>query len=97
MGHDEYLLYLVCSYQKGERGGPIVRRLLKTDLSVPFEDKEQAKNLGARWDSAHKTWYCPDGIDLMLFTKWLPAGFKKWERILKDRPFFDGTDDDIVF
>ena len=43
-----------------------------TDLNVPFEEKEDAKRLGAKWDAARKTWFLPDGTESALFTKWLP-------------------------
>jgi hypothetical protein len=29
-------------------------------LYVPYCDKEQAKTLGARWDTNKKKWYCED-------------------------------------
>ena len=44
---------------------------MKTYLEVPYADKDQAKAIGARFDMSRKKWYCPDGIDLMLFRKWL--------------------------
>jgi hypothetical protein len=43
-----------------------------TDLNVPFEEKEHAKRLGAKWDPTRKTWFVPDGTERALFTKWLP-------------------------
>lgn len=45
----------------------------RTDLNVPFHEKDEAKKLGARWDNAKKVWYVPDGIDVDPFQKWLPA------------------------
>lgn len=45
---------------------------MKTYLNVPFEEKEEAKCLGARFDVARKQWYVPDGIDLFHFLKWVP-------------------------
>lgn len=44
---------------------------MKTFLKVPFAEKDQAKSQGARFDMASKQWYCPDGIDLFLFKRWL--------------------------
>lgn len=29
-------------------------------LEIPFEDKEDAKELGCRWDPDRKKWYCID-------------------------------------
>lgn len=40
-------------------------------LNVPFEEKDEARLLGARWDSYAKAWYSPLGKDLKLFSKWL--------------------------
>ena len=45
----------------------------KTYLSVPFKEKNEAKALGARWDSKATSWYVPQGEDLSLFTKWRQA------------------------
>jgi hypothetical protein len=40
-------------------------------LNVPFAEKDEAKRLGARWDSAKKKWYVPLGTDLTAFSRWL--------------------------
>lgn len=53
----------------------------KTYLTVPFEDKDAAKALGARWDKDARQpgsdklgrWYVPEGKDLAQFRAWLPA------------------------
>lgn len=45
---------------------------MRTDLKVPFSEKEEAKNLGARWDSIKKIWYVENTSYLPNFTKWLP-------------------------
>jgi Domain of unknown function (DUF5710) len=42
-------------------------------LNVPFAEKDEAKRLGARWDSAKKKWYVPLGTDLKAFSRWLSA------------------------
>ncbi|HIE39922.1 MAG TPA: exodeoxyribonuclease VII large subunit, partial [Thiomicrorhabdus sp.] len=43
-------------------------------LDVPFREKDQAKQLGARWDASSKKWYIPtdliDSVDQ--FKCWLP-------------------------
>lgn len=44
--------------------------LEKTYLYVPFEDKDRAKALGARWDNDVKSWYVPEGIDITKFKAW---------------------------
>jgi exodeoxyribonuclease VII large subunit len=45
----------------------------KTYLTVPFKEKDQAKNLGARWDGDARKWYVPDGFDIAPFSQWLDA------------------------
>ena len=42
----------------------------KTFIAVPFKEKNEAKTLGARWDSKETSWYVPQGEDLALFAKW---------------------------
>ncbi len=43
-------------------------------LNVPFLEKDEAKRLGARWNSGTKRWYVPAGVDRTPFTRWLPDG-----------------------
>lgn len=43
-------------------------------LKVPFAEKEEAKALGARWNSERKSWYVPDGKPVEAFERWLPPG-----------------------
>ncbi len=45
----------------------------RTYLAVPYAEKDDAKQLGAKWDRAEKAWYVPAGADLDAFTAWLPA------------------------
>lgn len=46
---------------------------MRTNLKVPFPEKDDAKKLGARWDAARKLWYVQDVEDLAPFAKWSPA------------------------
>jgi phage/plasmid primase-like uncharacterized protein len=46
---------------------------VKTYLEVPFAENDRAKEKGARFDMSRKQWYCPDGVDLMLFKRWVPG------------------------
>jgi antirestriction protein ArdC/phage/plasmid primase-like uncharacterized protein len=45
----------------------------RTYLAVPYAEKDDAKQLGAKWDRAEKAWYVPAGVSLESFTPWLPA------------------------
>jgi len=42
----------------------------KTYLNVPFAQKDAAKALGARWDTASKKWFVPADKDITLFAQW---------------------------
>jgi hypothetical protein len=42
---------------------------IRTNLYVPYEEKDHAKALGAKWDGENKTWYCLG--DAKVFSKWL--------------------------
>ena len=46
---------------------------MRTNLKVPFAEKEEAKKLGARWDAARKIWYVEDKADMAPFSKWAPS------------------------
>lgn len=43
-----------------------------TYLRVNFDEKDQVKALGARWNPEIKKWYVPEGKDLTPFEQWLP-------------------------
>lgn len=45
---------------------------MRINLVTPFAEKDAAKALGARWDSAKKTWYVTDVADLTQFQRWIP-------------------------
>src|SRR5205085_12557131 len=38
---------------------------------VPYAEKDQARELGARWNPARKRWYVPDGVAVEPFARWL--------------------------
>ena len=38
-------------------------------LNVPYEEKDAARKLGAKWNG--KSWYVPDGIDVHPFSRWM--------------------------
>ena len=62
-------------------------------LKVPFNEKDQAKALGARWNAELKQWYVPQGVNSTPFEKWLtntpatsPGPTKKTATIIPDFP-----------
>lgn len=49
-------------------------------LFVPYEQKDVASSLGARWDKNNKTWYAPAGSDLDKFKPWLKEPVREFVR-----------------
>jgi Domain of unknown function (DUF5710) len=43
------------------------------NLKVPFNEKDQAKALGARWNAEAKLWYVPQGVEAAPFEKWMTS------------------------
>jgi hypothetical protein len=43
------------------------------NLKVPFNEKDQAKSLGARWNAEAKLWYVPQGVEAAPFEKWVSS------------------------
>jgi len=41
-------------------------------LDCPFDEKDDAKNLGARWDPELRKWYVPEHLEVKDFQRWLP-------------------------
>ena len=46
---------------------------MTTRLSVPYHEKDEAKRLGAKWDSKRRVWYVNGETRLAHFLKWIPA------------------------
>ena len=45
-------------------------RMKRMFLAVPFGEKDEAKLLGAKWDSKEKQWYNPDPVNNIQLNKW---------------------------
>ena len=39
-------------------------------LNVPYEDKEEAKELGCKWNAKRKKWFIENPKDRALYKKW---------------------------
>jgi hypothetical protein len=50
---------------------------MRIDMNVPYQDKDEAKELGARWDGLKRCWYIVDKEDLTPFMKWFPEYLTK--------------------
>lgn len=44
----------------------------RTYLAVPFRQKDEAKQAGAKWDKEAKAWFAPEGADLESLKRWIP-------------------------
>ena len=47
-------------------------------LKCPYDEKDECKSLGGRWDNDARKWYVPKDVDRNLFKQWWPenAGTK---------------------
>lgn len=44
---------------------------MRTELNVPFKEKDIVKKMGAKWDPEKKVWYVPSGVNLEDFKSWI--------------------------
>lgn len=61
----------VCSPASGGSVAAHCRVMPRTYLEVPFQQKDAARSLGAKWDVVVKRWYVPDGVDASAFATWV--------------------------
>ena len=40
-------------------------------INCPYEEKDLAKALGAKWDIEEKKWFVPNGVDRNRFNRWI--------------------------
>jgi len=55
-----------------ENGKLVIAKPSRVDLTVPYEDKDLAKSIGAKWDSVRKVWYVGGDANPASYEKWLP-------------------------
>lgn len=63
---------------------------MRIDLAVPYEEKDQARALGARWDRARRIWYVSNADDLAPFMRWIAHDHLRFPT--KDRKRKTATD-----
>ena len=61
-------------------------------LVCPYAEKNEAKQLGARWDADARKWYVPNDIDRNPFKQWWPAPEGE-EGVIDADTFRDGERD----
>lgn len=50
---------------------------MKTYLNVPYEERHEARRLGAIWDLARRRWFVENKGNLRPFLKWMEDHLKK--------------------
>ena len=61
-------------------------------IQCPFVEKDEAKALGAKWDSSKRSWYAPDTCTYKKLSKWHSAQCKaNYATITKRRDRFAHT------
>jgi hypothetical protein len=58
-------------------------------LDCPFEDKDECKSLGGRWDKELRRWYVPEHLSPLPFVDWMDD----LQRLLIEREY-EGSDED---
>lgn len=53
---------------------------MRVELNVPYNDKDKAKALGAKWDMSTRKWYVLSPEDLKPFAQWLSTDVKAFYR-----------------
>jgi hypothetical protein len=46
----------------------------KIFINCPFDDKEECKSLGGKWDAKNKSWFITSNLDVKNFEQWILAG-----------------------
>jgi putative DNA primase/helicase len=54
-------------HEQGRGAGQLPERVY---IDVPFPEKDEVKQLGARWDRQQQSWYIPAAVDASLFARW---------------------------
>ena len=54
-------------------------------INCPYDEKDLAKALGAKWDKDERKWYVPKGEDKDKFKRWGPRKITKspYLRVIK--------------
>lgn len=60
----------------------------KIYLAVPYEERAEAKKLGAKWDKSEKSWYADKTADINALKKWLPDNVKSQEPAMNPQEEF---------
>ena len=59
-------------------------------LNCPFDDKDECKSLGGKWDGDEKKWYITDEMDSQPFAQWLETPVATLEKVANKQPSSQG-------
>lgn len=62
--------------------------MTKHYIDVPYQEKDKAKALGARWDVSAKKWYYTKSIDEEKFSRWLNKPFMNFNDLSEEQQEF---------
>lgn len=66
-----FLRWLAVLQDNGQTSSAGSRKSKRTYLNCPFDDKDECKGMGGRWDPNLRQWYVPEGMELEPFAKWI--------------------------
>jgi hypothetical protein len=72
--------------------GQIWRNTGKMFLNCSFEEKDECKRLGGRWDQETRKWFIPDGLDVRAFRKWDPHVMGRGVSLVQELPVWKKSD-----
>ena len=49
-------------------------KVMRINLKCPYQERRDAKLLGARWDGAKRVWYIEGVEDITPFMRWIESG-----------------------
>ncbi|GAL27768.1 DNA primase [Vibrio variabilis] len=56
-------------------------------LAVPYEERTQAKEAGAKWDKTEKSWYVSRHVSIEAFSQWLPNNIQETTKLSPQEEF----------
>lgn len=69
--HEKLLAFTLFKEAYERKMTSLIKERHKLILNVPFQEKDAAKSLGAKWDTNKKKWYVPEGLDRAPFARWV--------------------------
>ena len=62
----------------------VMKHTINIYINCPYNEKDECKQLGARWDIDKRQWYIPAGLNTEPFQKWIDASSIKKKKIQQE-------------